>query len=89
MKKQMTVGEMIARHHWRDAWEKAREEHEVFRKSELGRAYYAMLNAHARTWRLDGDENASPRAIQIAADLDEEAQRTFLTIMNRAIDQGR
>lgn len=83
-----TVGEIIASHHWREAFNAARAADKPFLDSPLGRAFLAMLSAHARTWQLDGQEHASDRAMKVAAERDEEAQRTFLTLMHRAIEAG-
>lgn len=88
MRKAMTVGETIANHHWRDAFSVARDANKPFADSNLGRAFNAMLNAHARAWELAGNEHASDRAIQAAEDRNDEAQRTFLTLMHRAIKTG-
>lgn len=88
MRRAATVGEMIASHHWREAFDRARDANRPFVESDLGRAFHAMLNAHARTWQLDGQEHPSDRAVKVAAERDEEAQRTFLTLMHRAIKTG-
>ena len=89
MRRQQTVGEMIASHHWRDASDRARKADKQFMDTELGRAFHAMLNAHARMWQLDGQEHVSDRAMKVATERDDEAQRTFLTLMSRAIDDAR
>ena len=84
-KKQTTVGEMIASHHWRDAFEIARAASAPFEASYLGRAFRAFVNAHGAAWQADGQERISDEKLRAVWERADDAERVFMTLLKRAI----
>ncbi len=81
----ITVGEIIASHHWRDARDRAKADTEPFENSHLGRAFRAMLNAHGAAWQRHGQEHVSDKALRSAWLRAEDAEQVFLTLLKRVI----
>lgn len=85
MPKQMTVGEIISSHHWRDALLKARKDSEVFAATEVGRAMLDFENALAGYWRLDGLEHVSDKRLTAASDKADRARAVLRTHIARLL----
>lgn len=81
-----TVGEMIAAHHWRDAWTRARLDEQVFRATPLGSSLTRWENALANAWQADCRENISDKALNAAWDKEEKARREFRTFLRLATE---
>lgn len=85
MRTQQTVGEMIANHHWRDARNRALSVDRAFLETDLGRAFQDFKNAFGYAWQRDGQEHTSDKALRVAWERADAAERIFMTHLNRAI----
>ena len=82
-RKQLTVGEMIASHHFRDALTRTRAEHAAFASTDVGRAFLDFENALAGYWQLDGQEHVSDKRLNAAADKADRARAVLRTHITR------
>lgn len=85
MRAQKTVGEMIASHHWRDANDRARSAERAFLETDIGRAFLEFKNALGHAWQRDGQEHVSDKALRVAWQRADDAERMFMTHLNRAL----
>lgn len=86
LKKPMTVGEMIAAHHANDAFFRARQNIEAFRKTEIGAAFLRFEQSLGEAWRLDtelGFRDIGDKAAKRAWERSDQDRMTFLTFLDR------
>jgi hypothetical protein len=83
-----TVGEMIAAHHWRDAWPRAKREEQAFRNTLLGRALTHWENALAHAWQADCRESISDKALNAAWEREAQARLEFRSLLRIAMTEA-
>jgi len=86
----MSVGEMIASHHFHDALCRAREADKAFRATELGRAFTWFESAVGNAWRLDtelGFTDRGDKAAKRAWVNADQATQHFRVLLERLMER--
>lgn len=89
MKTPMTVGEMIARHHWRDRQMLARADAQMFYATDIGRALNRFENALVRLGQVEAQEHVSEHTLTVCGERVEQARDEICTLLFFKVGQDR
>lgn len=87
VRRQPTVGEMIAAHHAKDALWRARQDANAFKATDIGAAFLRFENSLADAWRRDTEfgyrDGVGEKAANRAWERHDADRRTFMTLLGR------
>ena len=59
-----------------------------FLKTNIGKKFYAMMNAHGTVWAQEYNENVSPKKLEVLTEQSDRAKATFREELDKLIDKA-